>query len=110
MVERDEGPPTTPGSAPDNDEENARTTGERHELYEALRLVGTVGLTVALAIVGCFLLGLYASRTFGGGIWPVVGGTLTGVFLAFAWVYRTFARYANRLPPAPTRAPETKDR
>lgn len=80
------------------DGSHQRETGldERLELFRALRLVGTVGLTIVGTVMGCFLLGLAASRQFSLGPVPIVAGVLVGVVLSFVWVYRMLVPHVEQ--------------
>jgi len=79
---------------------------ERQGVLDALRLVGSLGLTVVGTITLFFLAGLWLSKRFQLGALPIVGGVVLGVALAFLWVYRRLARHLDR--EARTRGPDER--
>jgi hypothetical protein len=83
-------PETRPDRATEAD------TAERRELYGEVALLGSLGLTVAGAVIGFFFAGLAVSRWIGGGLAPVLLGVALGVALSFWRVYRVLTRHLNR--------------
>jgi hypothetical protein len=69
---------------------------EQREILKLLNLIGTLGLTVVLSILGFFLLGLWLGRHYGLGNWPMVAGLLLGIGLSFWWVYLRLTRELRR--------------
>ncbi len=84
--------------------EQANTRFAREELGELLKLFSGLGVTVAVGIVGFFLLGLWADgrlREWGyqtRGI-PRVAGVVVGVGLSLYWAYLRITRHLERFEP-----------
>jgi hypothetical protein len=75
---------------------------ERRELFQALHLLGTIGIAVVLAVTAAVLAGLYIGERFGLGLAPVVVAVLLAVAASFLWVYRKLTRHLDTTggPPA----------
>ncbi|MFH0910603.1 MAG: AtpZ/AtpI family protein [Planctomycetota bacterium] len=79
--------------------ENPDDERERKEILRAFRLVGVLGFAVVATVIAAFLGGLWLSRRFDLGAWPIVGAVGLGVALSFGWVYRTLTRHFERREP-----------
>ena len=71
------------------------------ELGELLKLFTALGFTVAVGIVGFFLLGLWADRKLSGMGWQAHGVpriliTLFGIGLSIYWAYLRIARHLDK--------------
>lgn len=76
-----------------------RAGTDPQEVGALLRLVASLGVTVALAIVSFFFGSLWLDRRlqFGGVL--VAPGVLIGVLLSFIWTYLSIARHVKRYGP-----------
>lgn len=84
---------------PINDRRNNRFA--REELGDLLRLFSSLGITVALGIVGFFLLGVWGERRLADwgyptGKWLRVGMLLVGLGLSVYWAYLRIARHLEK--------------
>lgn len=73
----------------------------REELGALLKLFSALGITVALGILGFFLLGLWLDRYLTGLGWhtrniPKIGCLLLGVALSIYWAYLRIARHLDK--------------
>lgn len=76
----------------------------REELGALLRLFSSLGITVAVGILGFFLLGLWLDRKFAAWGWQTYGAprivcVLLGVGLAVYWAYLRIARHLDKYEP-----------
>lgn len=83
----------------DKERENARFA--REELGELLKLFSALGITVALGILGFFLLGLWVDRKLAAMGWHTYGAprivfTLLGLCLVIYWAYLRIARHLDK--------------
>lgn len=84
----------TDSGGADNASADDKTAREWKELTGTLRLVGTLGFAMVLAIAGGFLAGLWASRRFQLGPWVILASTSAGVVLSAVWAYNMLIRAA----------------
>lgn len=87
--------------AENNDKELRNRRFVREEMGELLRLFSSLGITVALGIVGAFLLGLWVDRKLTGFGWETYGVPraaclLGGVALTVYWAYLRIARHLEK--------------
>ncbi len=77
---------------------------ERRELGALLKLFSSLGVTVAVGIVGFFLLGLYLERKAAEWGWRTGGSIriaflLGGLALTVYWAYLRIARHLDKYEP-----------
>ena len=89
-----------------NDPPHAMSPSDQVQVLASLRLVGALGLTVVALITGCFLGGLWVSRRYGLGMFPVAAGVVVGVVLSFVWTYQRLVHHLAR----PGRGSERRQR
>ncbi|MCD8141450.1 MAG: AtpZ/AtpI family protein [Planctomycetaceae bacterium] len=87
-----------------NRKERANRRFAREEMGELLKLFSGLGVTVAVGIVGFFLLGLWADGRLQEWGWqtrgiPRVVGVVVGVGLSVYWAYLRIARHLERFAP-----------
>lgn len=85
--------------------ERANTRFAREEMGELLKLFSGLGITVAVGIVGFFLLGLWVDGRLQEWGWqtrgvPRVVSVVAGVGLSIYWAYLRIARHLERFAPS----------
>jgi hypothetical protein len=83
------------------EKELANTRFEREEMGELLRLFSALGVTVAVGIVACFLLGLWVDGQLRGMGWrtynvPKLGGVVLGLGMTMYWAYLRIVRHLRK--------------
>lgn len=95
--------------------ERANTRFAREEMGELLRLFSSLGVTVAVGIVGFFWLGMWVDRKLTNWGWstyniPRIAAVLVGVGLTIYWAYLRIARHLDKYAPRTgTNAEETAE-
>ena len=95
---------STKAQPPENPSDPTRKN--RDEQGELLRLVFSLGFTVAAGIVVFFLAGVWVDRRFSptglgeGGVFAAIGA-FGGVCVSFYWAYLRIARHLNDYPAPP---------
>lgn len=76
----------------------------REELGDLLRLFSSLGLTVCLGILGCFLLGIWADGKLNAMGWQTrnlgrIIGLLIGLGMSLYWAYLRIKRHLDKYDP-----------
>lgn len=86
---------------------------EREEMGELLRLFSSLGITVALGILGFFLAGLWLDRWLAAEGWqtrglPRIGGIVIGLFFTMYWAYLRIVKHLRKYEQRDIDAAKTK--
>lgn len=66
------------------------------QIMSGIMMVGQLGISLILPILGLTVLGVYLSERFETGVWPVVVGAVVGVITAGCTYYRLMRAFLAR--------------